>query len=410
MNMDNKGQVGVIVAILVVSLLVAVLVIIQTVYVPQWMKEREAEHMDNVANQFADLKYSLDLQAAQRSSSPLINSITLGSKELPYFVSSRAFGSLYIVDPSSSNFSISFGGTGRVLQKISSSYPSSGNSAEVDYVNSISSLYLHIYSLENGKYFNLSSATFNVSFYVYSSSYGLQINMTVNYEGSTIFVQPVATALKSGIEYSVNLLNPDYKLSTVLDSIEKPFNITFNITGNGKFELDGYAYGNEGAINSMEYTYGMGEIVYSSQNAYFVNQKYIYEGGAVILYQQDGDNILYPPMMSIESGEIPFLNLTFVDIRGIAGKTGAAGYGTYSIRSNYSSSLNICFLGNITVSIYTKYPDSWENYMNSTLSGEEGLNASIVKYDNRIVITFTNVKISFTKIVVAAQIGPGWVI
>ncbi|MCD6262211.1 MAG: hypothetical protein J7J52_04230, partial [Deltaproteobacteria bacterium] len=84
MNMDNKGQVGVIVAILVVSLLVAVLVIIQTVYVPQWMKDREAEHMDNVANQFADLKYSLDLQASQRSLSPLINSITLGSKELPF--------------------------------------------------------------------------------------------------------------------------------------------------------------------------------------------------------------------------------------------------------------------------------------------------------------------------------------
>jgi len=85
--MNNKGQVGIIVAILVISLLVAVLVIIQTYYVPQWMKDREAEHMDVVANQFASLKYSIDLQAMERSSSPLINSVTLGSKELPYFIS-----------------------------------------------------------------------------------------------------------------------------------------------------------------------------------------------------------------------------------------------------------------------------------------------------------------------------------
>ena len=71
-NMNNKGQVGIVVAILVISLMVAVLVIIQTYYVPQWMKEREAEHMDVVANQFASLKYSMDLQAMEKSSTPLI--------------------------------------------------------------------------------------------------------------------------------------------------------------------------------------------------------------------------------------------------------------------------------------------------------------------------------------------------
>lgn len=410
MNMDNKGQVGVIVAILVVSLLVAVLVIIQTVYVPQWMKDREAEHMDNVANQFADLKYSLDLQASQRSLSPLINSITLGSKELPFFVSSRAFGSLYIVGEDTSNFSVTFGGTGRVLQEVENSFPITGNSAEIEYMDSISSLFLHITTLEAGKYFNISSDLFNITFYVFSSSYGLQINMTLVYSGSTLFNQPVATALQEGIDYRINLLNPDYRFSTsVLPEIEKPFNLTINVTGNGKFEISGYMYGNEGAINTMEYTYRMGEIVYSSQNAYFVDQDYIYEGGAVILYQRNGNNILYPPIMSIEEGTIPHINFTFVDINGIAGKTGAAGYGTYSIRSNYSSSTSIKFMGDITMEIYTKYPDSWKNYM-ETLLDENGINATVTKSDDKISIAFNDVKISFTKVVVSAQIGPGWVV
>ena len=79
--MNKQAQVGIIVAILVVTLLASVLITIQVYYIPKWMKEREAEHMDVVANQFANLKYSLDLLAAERTSSPLTNTITLGSKE-----------------------------------------------------------------------------------------------------------------------------------------------------------------------------------------------------------------------------------------------------------------------------------------------------------------------------------------
>ena len=90
---------GIIVAILLVGLIVSVLAIIQTVYVPRWMEQKEAEHMNTVLDQFALLKFAIDSQALHKSENvSLSTSITLGSKEWPIFSSSRAYGTLEIVE------------------------------------------------------------------------------------------------------------------------------------------------------------------------------------------------------------------------------------------------------------------------------------------------------------------------
>ena len=94
---SNDALVGVVVAILLVGLCVTVISIIQVVYVPDWMYSKEAEHMDGVADQFANLKYALDIQSAIEQDIPVSTPITLGSKELPVFSSVRAFGTLKIL-------------------------------------------------------------------------------------------------------------------------------------------------------------------------------------------------------------------------------------------------------------------------------------------------------------------------
>ena len=94
---SNDAIVGVVVAILLVGLCVTVISIIQVVYVPEWMYSKEAEHMDGVADQFANLKYALDIQSAIEQDIPVSTPITLGSKELPVFSSVRAFGFLRIL-------------------------------------------------------------------------------------------------------------------------------------------------------------------------------------------------------------------------------------------------------------------------------------------------------------------------
>ena len=97
----DNAVVGVVTAVLIVGLIVAVVSLVQTVYVPKIMEQREAEHMDEVADQFAWLKSSIDNQVAmQQKKVPVVSSITLGSKELPYLLSVRAFGSIQIMENS----------------------------------------------------------------------------------------------------------------------------------------------------------------------------------------------------------------------------------------------------------------------------------------------------------------------
>lgn len=95
---NDEAVVGVVVAVLLVGLFLAIFLIIQTVFVPNWMEQLEAEHLDDVGNQFALLKFAVDTQSATQKNIPITTSITLGNKEIPFFSSSRAFGFLRIIE------------------------------------------------------------------------------------------------------------------------------------------------------------------------------------------------------------------------------------------------------------------------------------------------------------------------
>ncbi len=95
----NKFAVsGVIEALLLVALVAIIISTIQLLYVPQIMEEKEAEHMDEVANQFSFLKAMIDLQSATSEDVPISSPITLGNSKLPFFVTMGASGQLSIID------------------------------------------------------------------------------------------------------------------------------------------------------------------------------------------------------------------------------------------------------------------------------------------------------------------------
>jgi hypothetical protein len=50
--------------------------------------------MDLVSNQFSMMKSMIDMQAMTRSSAPISSMITLGSRDLPYFITAKSFGEL----------------------------------------------------------------------------------------------------------------------------------------------------------------------------------------------------------------------------------------------------------------------------------------------------------------------------
>jgi len=71
--------------VLVLGLLVTIATIIHVTYVPAWKSSAEAEHMDEVFNDFADLKSNVDLLAAISSDSEysVSQNIRMGGRSVP---------------------------------------------------------------------------------------------------------------------------------------------------------------------------------------------------------------------------------------------------------------------------------------------------------------------------------------
>ena len=129
---SDEAVVGIVVTVLIIGLILSVLVMVNTVYVPQWTEGKEAAHMEEVANQFTQLKYALDLQSIANDSTTMSTSIVLGSREIPFFNSGRTYGSLEIED-NSCNIIVNRNGTSTSYSYLSDSIKySSGNSRFVD--------------------------------------------------------------------------------------------------------------------------------------------------------------------------------------------------------------------------------------------------------------------------------------
>jgi len=107
---DKTAVAGVIEALLLVALVAVILSMIQLYYVPEIMKGKEADHMDQVSNQFSNLKSVIEIQSTmgvinEGNPNPehapytsISSPLTMGSKELPYFVSARSFGQVELID------------------------------------------------------------------------------------------------------------------------------------------------------------------------------------------------------------------------------------------------------------------------------------------------------------------------
>lgn len=275
---SNDAIVGIVTAFLITGLIVVVLSVIQTVYVPKWMEQAEAEHMEAIADQFAQLKFAIDTQSALKNpDTPISTSITLGNKEVPFLTSSRAYGSLDIIS--------------------------------------------------------------------------------------------------------------DECMVTITTS------------------------------DSGDFSYPAGVIKYSSVNSYFLNQDYVYESGAIIISQSEGDIMSIKPAFSVNNGEDIHIDFTIVNISTIGDKRSISGYGTYPIQTEYPNfdPIKDEFDDNVLkITINTSYANSWHRFINKTLANsglKYGTNFSIETNDDGISVQFLDRPASLTLrvIKIAAQISPGWI-
>ena len=93
----DDGLVGIIVTILIIGLIIVVTGIIQSVYVPQWLEQKEADHMQIVSYQFAQLKQSLDIFSVIEQKNAISMYITLGTSEIPIFGGGKTYDYLNIL-------------------------------------------------------------------------------------------------------------------------------------------------------------------------------------------------------------------------------------------------------------------------------------------------------------------------
>ncbi len=254
---SDEGVAGVIIALLMIGLVISAISLVQSVFVPQWMSEKEAEHMEEVAKQFSQLKFAVDTLIISENSISSINCpITLGSKELPFLFSSRSYGDLEV-------------------------------------------------------------------------------------------------------------RSNDYKID-IDDS-----------SGNTR-------------------SFDLSSIVYNSHNAYYINQNYVLENGAVILNQDSGDTIKLYPNIDIKDTYNPKITMNLVNFKEIGGKTVASGYGTYPVQAKYSHKDDTYVFDNVeNITIYNSHLDAWEKYLNSTLSSSGALNFTISYYSNPNRISGEGLKIQF---------------
>ncbi len=269
---SEYGVVGIVVAVLLIGLMVSVISLIQMVYVPKWMEQREAEHMDMVDAQFSQLKFAIDTQSSTgQLYIPIATSITLGSKELPYLMSVRAFGQLEILS----------------------------NSFELSITNATDT-----------------------------------------------------------------------------------------------------------------YTYSFGNIEYSSSNAYYLDQSFIYEAGAIITSQQEGNMVSIKPSFYITKiGEEEDISINMPNISSVGGKTAGSGYGTTAIQTEYTGSNNIDFQDVSQISIKTSYTNAWNIYLNWLFRKSfDPSDYSIIVINDEVITQFFNSPdIDLTIVNINAQIGAGWV-
>jgi hypothetical protein len=281
----DEAVAGIIVAVMIVGLILAVISIVQSLYVPKWMEAREAEHMGTIADQFSQLAYAIDSQAALKRPFSISTSITLGSKELGFLMSNKAFGRLSIVP-------------------------------------------------DGGSYL--------VGLHIGSTSVG-----------------------------------------------------------------------------------SFGVLRYSSENAYFINQNYDYEGGALILNQSEGSVFAIEPTFTVIYNKTalptPKVNITWscINLQPAGDKLSISGYGTYPVRTKYLSFYNSTTNKSQsvqTIQISTLYPALWARFLNSTLLDAYmlyGTDYTISQTSDTVTMTFPRVDISYYLNLqvetISTQLAPGWV-
>ncbi|MDI3487031.1 MAG: hypothetical protein PWQ50_2251 [Methanolobus sp.] len=132
--------------------------------------------------------------------------------------------------------------------------------------------------------------------------------------------------------------------------------------------------------NSDPFLLDLGTVNYRSDNHYFIDQKYVYEGGALILAQDSFSLMRLGPQMDIrktQNSSNITVEFNVIDLNGPRKAISSNSIEEVNFRTNGSDSLywdGILFT-DMTMTIQTSYPTSWETYF-ETLADDAGIDSA----------------------------------
>jgi hypothetical protein len=411
--------------ILLFGLIMSVIIFARVQYVPLWSADVEARHADDVFALFSAIPGNIDnLVLGSGSVAVSRQRIQLGSGSIPIIAPGTSYGALGVV-PDEGNFIVE----ADVWNVNISRNVTIGNLTEgrvnITNISSISSFHIYIDEIE---YNTVSPGDVCIRVTNQGNQSGLaeiktesntHLNISIwNGYGDKVIEDLPITDDNSVVErYKIDLLSPCYGFDMVLAEAEAevltgadaPY---YNLTITNSTSLNGSRIRYEVVCNEYNKTLvhykktSSGTMMYESRNRHFLNQKFIYQNGAVFLCQQPAVTIRTAPGVLITD----YRNYTSVLMPAISVGTGRhrvpmiTGSGVEELQIELKHADRITFAdGNNTESVSIiitppagegefrkNYLQEWADYFSATVAGTSvGMSSTNATNWDNLTITLT---------------------
>ncbi len=428
--------------ILLFGLLLSVILFARVQYVPLWTGDVEARHADNVFVEFSAIPGNIDnLILANGSVVVSRQKIRIGSGSIPNIAPGTSYGALGVVTDEGDFTVIADVRTVNIRRNVTIGNLTEGR-VNITNISSVSSLYIYIDKIEynNGSQGDVSIQVTNQenrsgrAEIKTESNTRLNISIRNGYDDKVIEDLPINADNSTITNYTIDLLSPCYGFDMVLYEAEAevltdadtPY---YNLTITNSTSLDGSRIWYEIVYNEYNNTLvhytktGNGTIMYESRNRHFLNQKFIYQNGAVFLCQQPAATIRTAPGVLIRD----YRNYTRVLMPIISVSTGKhripriTGSGVEELQIELKNANRTTFAdGNNTESVRIiitppagdeefrkSYLQEWANYFDAAVDGTSVRMSSTnaTNWDNHTITLTGSIHLDIRNIDVEGRIA-----
>lgn len=394
---DNSAVSIVIAVVMIFGLLITIAAYINVYYIPSWAEDAEAKHMRSVFTDFSTIPGAINgLVLANETNIISKQRIELGGGDIPVISPVRSWGSLGAV-PREGNFTVTADAwMVNITENRTNNDAITDAGVNITNISDISLFYIDIESatdpfLEDGGelFINFTNQSGGVRIWSESGIYSLKIstwNIDNNRIIDSIYINRATDQSGPGPGYyRIDLLNPCYGFSKVLSNADTPYNLT--IETNRSATCNYTIIYNEYNKSLVRYSAtSNGTLIYESMNRYFLDQKFIYQNGAVFLCQAPNASMRIAPIITIENttNESARIRIPMITIgTGVNRTPMISGSGVEELRMKLDHLNRVPFAeGNNTDDVYITieppegdeafrkdYLQEWANYFNKIAGG-----------------------------------------